>query len=71
MFVQTLLGKAKPWHDAFRFVRACGGGPAVEEGGVLLRPDDARVPQRVYDCVVHYAVRLAPLALHRLERLQF
>ena len=37
---------------------------------MLLRPDDAGVPQRVYDGVVHYGVRLAPLALHCLERLQ-
>ena len=37
---------------------------------MLLRPDDACVPQRVYDGVVHYGVRLAPLALHCLERLQ-
>ena len=37
---------------------------------MLLRPADACVPQRVYDGVVHYGVRLAPLALHCLERLQ-
>lgn len=45
----------------------CRGGSLVEEGGVLLRPHNAGVPQRVYDGVVHNGVRLASLALHRLE----
>lgn len=48
----------------------CRGGSLVEKGSVLLRPDNAGVPQRVDDGVVHDGVRLAPLALHRLERLQ-
>ena len=37
---------------------------------MLLGPHDAGVPQSVDDGVVHDGVRLAPLALHRLERLQ-
>ena len=36
---------------------------------MLLRPNNAGVPQCVYDGIVHDGVWLAPLALHCLERL--
>lgn len=50
--------------------QAAGRSAAVQRSRLALRPGAARVPQRVYDGVEHYAVRLAPLRLHRLERLR-
>ena len=49
---------------------AAGRRTAMQRGRLALRPRAAGVPQRVYDSVEHYAVRLAPLCLHRLERLR-
>lgn len=50
--------------------QAAGRCAAVEQRGLLLWPSAAGVPQRIHDGVVHYAVRLATLGLHRLERLR-
>ena len=52
-----------------RLKPTCSRGLPIEESSMLLRPDDASVPERVYDGVVHNRVWLAALALHCLERL--